>query len=98
MSDALLEHRGCLAEVPADVAGFVANLVVREAERGHAGERVLAVSASVAFLGRRRAVVAEAVGLDHEAELWPEEVDFEAVDPLFAEGEGRPAEAAIGRK
>jgi hypothetical protein len=30
-------------------------------------------------------VVAEAVGLHHEAEGGPEEVDFEAVDELFAE-------------
>jgi hypothetical protein len=30
-------------------------------------------------------VVAEAVRLDNQPEIRPEEVDFEVVDPLFAE-------------
>ena len=41
------------------------------------------VAQSVAGLSGWRAVVAPAVGLDHEAEVRPEEVDLEAVDHLF---------------
>jgi hypothetical protein len=51
MSEALLEHCCGPGEILADAAGFVADLVVGEAERGHAGDDVGAVAQGVAFLG-----------------------------------------------
>jgi hypothetical protein len=62
---------------------------VGEAHRGHPGEQVGAVAASVTGLDRGRAVVAEAVGLDDEAQIGKEEVDLEAVQDLFAERHGK---------
>jgi hypothetical protein len=70
------------------LGGFVLDLVVGEAERGHAGENVGTVPACVACLGRRCAVVTEAVRLHYQTQLGPEEVDFEAVDDLFGERSG----------
>lgn len=43
------------------------------------------VSPSVGGLLSRGAVVAQGVGLDHEAEAGPEEIDVEAVDLLLGE-------------
>jgi hypothetical protein len=48
------------------------------------------VAAGVAGLGRGGAVVAEAVGLDDEAEVGPVEVDLEIVDDLFGERRREP--------
>jgi hypothetical protein len=57
--------------------------VVGEAQAGEAGGGVGLVAFGVAGLSGGRAVVAQAVGLDHEAKLGPVEVHFEAVDYLF---------------
>jgi hypothetical protein len=67
---------------------LVADLVVSEAERGHAGEDVGTVALGVAGLGRGRAVVAQPVRLHDKAKLGPVEVDLEAVDELFGAGRG----------
>jgi hypothetical protein len=43
------------------------------------------VADEVAGLAGRGAVVAQAVGLDHEAQIRPMEGDLEVIDPLLAE-------------
>ena len=84
-SDALPKHRDRLDERRADAAGFVADLVVRKAQRRHPRHYVRPVAAGVPKLCRGRAVIAEAVGLDDKPEVRPEEVDLELVDALFGE-------------
>ena len=56
-----------------------------EAQRGEARRGVRLIAAPVTRLLRGRAVVAQAVGLDHEAEVRPVEVDAEAVEPLLGQ-------------
>jgi len=68
---------------------------VGEAQLGEAGGGVRLVAEPVPSLLGRRAVVAQAVGLDHEAELGPVEVDFELVDDLAGE---RHRQADPGRE
>ena len=51
MSQTLLKQCSGTDEVPADAAGFVPDLVVGEAERGHAGEYVGAITEGIALLG-----------------------------------------------
>ena len=70
------------------VGGFVLHLPMGEAERGQAGGGVFLEAQRVAGLGGRSAVVAPAVGLDHEAKVGPEEVDLEFVDLDFGERRG----------
>ena len=64
-----------------DVTGLVADLEVGEAQRGQPGGGVSLVAPPVAHLLGDRAVVAQAVGLDHESKLGPVEVDLETVQP-----------------
>lgn len=56
-----------------------------EAERRQSSRRVRLVADSVSGLRGRGAVITKPIGLDHEAELRPVEVDFESVDELFGE-------------
>jgi len=74
-----------VGEDSVDVLGFVPDLVVGEAQRGEARGRVRLVAEGVTSLGGRGAVIAPSVGLDHQAEVGPVEVDLEAVDDLFGE-------------
>jgi len=60
-----------------------------EAERRETGGGVGLVADSVPELLDGRAVVAQAVGLDHQTEVWPVEVDLEPVHPLACEGRGQ---------
>ena len=83
---------GGSGEDVAHVVGFVLDLVVGEAQRSEAGGSVGLVAEGVAGLGGGGAVVAPAVGLDHQAEVRPVEVDLEAVDHRFGQRrrEARP--------
>jgi hypothetical protein len=89
---------GGSGEDGADVRRFVFDLPVVEAQGREAAGGVGLVAEEVAGLLGGGAVVAHAVGLDHEAEVGPVEVDFEAVDPPFGErlgkagGEGQRSE------
>ncbi len=67
-------HGGFAKDVD-DVAPIVRDLPVREAQADESGGRQDLIAAPVACLLGRRAVVAEAVGLDDQAELRPVEVD-----------------------
>ena len=81
-----------------DMARFVGDLGVGEAERGHAGGGVGLVSAAVGCLLGRGAVKAPAVGLDDESEVGPEEVDAVAVDVLLGQGRWEPRLLPQGTK
>src|SRR5215213_6540104 len=83
--DALPKHRDRLDQLRADTAGFVADLVMREAQRRHPSHHVRPVTTGVPKLRRRRAVIAKAIRLHHQPEIRPEEVDLELVDALFGE-------------
>ena len=67
----------------ADVVGTVEDLGVGEAQAAQARPRVGLVAAEVDRLLGGGAVVAEAVGLDDEAEGGPEEVDPVATEPAL---------------
>jgi hypothetical protein len=56
-----------------------------EAKLGEPGSGVRLVPKAVTRLLRRRSVVAQAVGLDNEAQLGPEEVHPEAVHSLLGQ-------------
>jgi hypothetical protein len=58
---------------------------VGEAEDGQASGHVRLIAQPVLGLRRGRAVISQAVGLDHKAELGPMEVNLEPIDPLFAQ-------------
>jgi len=60
--------------------GFVLDLEVREPQRREACSGVILVACRITRLGGGGAVPAQAVCLDDEAELRPEEVDPVAVD------------------
>jgi hypothetical protein len=77
--------RGGLPEDVADVAGFVFDLVKREAQRRQARGGMDLMTFGVLGLGGGRAVVAPAVGLDDQAEVGEVKVDLEAVDDLLGE-------------
>src|SRR5205085_4528450 len=77
-SDALPKHRHRLRELCADASGFVADLVMREAQRRHPRHHVRPVSAGVPKLRGWAAVVAEAVRLNDVPELRPEVADLES--------------------
>src|SRR4051812_10825680 len=62
-SDALSKHRDGVDERRADTVGFVADLIVREAQRRHPRHHVRPVAAGIPELRRGRAVVAEPVRL-----------------------------------
>jgi hypothetical protein len=66
--------------------GLEPHLGAGEPQRGPAGGHVRLVADAVGGLLRRRAVVAQAVGLDDEVELRPEEVDPVAVDLALGKG------------
>ena len=68
-----------------DAVGLEPHLRAGEAQRRQAGGRVSLVSEAVASLLHGRAVIAEAVRLDHEAEFRPEEIDPVAIDALLRE-------------
>jgi hypothetical protein len=70
----------------ADVARLVEDLAVVEAERAEAGASVRLVALHVGRLLGDRAVVGEAVGLDHEPKLGPVEVDAEATEANLTAG------------
>ena len=72
-----------VAEDGAHVFRLVAHLLVGEAQRCEPGGDMGLVPQVVASLLGRSAVVAQAVGLDDQMQLWPQEVDLEAVDPDF---------------
>jgi hypothetical protein len=76
----------------------VGDLVVGEPQRGQARRHVGLIAAPVTRLLGGRAVVAQAVGLDDEAEVRPEEVDPEAVEPLLCEGRGQTRPPGDGEK
>ena len=59
-----------------------AHLGVGEAQRRQPGGGVRLVAHAIACLLGGGAVVAQAVGLDHQAEVGPEEVDLEPVQAL----------------
>lgn len=63
-----------------DLVRLEPHLGVREAQGREAGARVSLIAATVHGLLRGRAVIAEAVGLDDEAEIGPVEVHSEAVE------------------
>src|SRR3982751_979211 len=67
------------AQNPRDVLRLVGHLDVGEAQRSEAGRDVGLVTPPVARLLRRGAVIAQAVGLDDQAQVGPVEVDAEAV-------------------
>ena len=66
-----------------DVGGSTEDLGVGEAQGAQAGADVVLVAADVRGLLGRGAVVAEAVGLDHQAEFRPEEVDAIAAEAFL---------------
>jgi hypothetical protein len=68
------------------VLGFIRNLGVTETEGGQARGGVLLVAGPVPGLLGGGPVIPESVRLDHQSELWPVEVDPEAVDPLLGQG------------
>ncbi len=72
-----------------DAARLVRDLVVGEAQRRQAGRRVGLIATPVARLLGGRAVVAQPVGLDDQAELRPEEVDSEAVEVSLRQRRGQ---------
>ncbi|HEX3323663.1 MAG TPA: hypothetical protein VHR65_00790 [Solirubrobacterales bacterium] len=72
-----------------DVPSFVAHLPVSEAERGEAGGKMSLVANSVTDLLSRRAVIAKPVGLDHEPQVRPVEVDPESIHVLPSQGHGQ---------
>ena len=69
---------------------LVANLLVSEAQRRVAGGEMFLIATTVAGLLRRRAVMAQPIGLDHEPQVGPEEVDPKAVEMLASERHGEP--------
>jgi hypothetical protein len=77
-----------LAQDLADVCRFAGDLPVRETQWPEAGGDMGLVAFETAALLRSGAVVAQAVGLNDDAELRPEEVDLVAVDPRFRLGNG----------
>ena len=82
----------------AHVGGLEANLRAREAQRSQPGRGVRLVAHPILGLLRRRAVVAQAVGLHHEPQLRPEEVDLEAVNLAIARCRRRQPGAARDRQ
>ena len=64
-----------------DLLGIERDLRVCEPQWGEAGGGERLVTAAIPGLLRRRSVIAEAVGLDDEAEIGPVEVDPEAMEP-----------------
>ena len=60
------------------MAGIVDDVSVREPQRRQSGRGVRLIAPAVVALLRRRAVVAQTVGLDDESELGPVEVDAES--------------------
>ena len=65
-----------------DVVRLVAHLAVREPQRGEARSGVGLVALAVDCLLRRAPVVAQPIGLDHETQVGPIEVDAIAVHDL----------------
>lgn len=72
------------------MGGLVPDLVVREAEPGETGGGVGLITKSVTGLGCGRAVIAQPIGLDHEVEVGPVEVDLESVDDLLRQWRRQP--------
>jgi hypothetical protein len=70
----------------------VGDLVVGEAKWPASREPVRVVPGVVAILLRRRPVVAQAVGLDHEAQFGPDEIDAVSVEHALGlrNGQARP--------
>ena len=62
-----------------DVAGVVANLPVSEPQRGQARRDVSLVADMVFRLLAGSPVVAQSVGLDDEPQVWPVEIDPDAI-------------------
>jgi len=63
----LMEKPGCTLEGSPNAVALVLDLIVGEAEWGHSGEDVGAITAGVACLRRGRAVVPKPIGLDDQA-------------------------------
>ena len=61
----------------------------REPQRGQPGRSVNLIADAVSRLLRGRAVIAQPIGLDHEPEAWPVEVDFEPVHETSCLGQGK---------
>ena len=76
----------------------VADLPVRESQRGKAGHRVGLIAKAVLSLLGGGSVVAEAVGLDDQAEGGPIEVDAETIDSLLCEGWAKTCPADDSQK
>jgi hypothetical protein len=72
-----------IAQDGAHVFWLVANLLVSEAQRREPGGSVHLVAHVIARLLSRSVVVEQAVGLYNQSQVWPQEVDLEAVDPGF---------------
>jgi hypothetical protein len=72
-----------IAQDDAHVFWLVADLLVGEAQRREPGGGVHLVAHVIARLLGRSAMVEQAVSLDNQSQVWPKEVDLEAVDPGF---------------
>jgi hypothetical protein len=72
-----------------DVLGAMEDVGVGEAQGAEACTQVRVVAPDVRGLRRGGAMVAQAVGLDHEAVLGPEEIDAVAAEAPLALGQGQ---------
>ena len=79
--------------------GLIADLSMGEAERREPGGEMGLISGVVAGLLGGGAVIAQPVGLDHEPQIRPEEVDPKAIQTLARERKRavRPVPRAVGR-
>ncbi|HEY2334403.1 MAG TPA: hypothetical protein VGH58_05305 [Solirubrobacterales bacterium] len=78
-----------------NVSSFVSHLPVSETERGEAGGEMGLVAKTIAGLLSRCAVIAKPIGLDHETQIRPVEVDPEAIHVLPG---ARQRQSRIGYK
>src|SRR6187401_1637821 len=70
-----------------DVLPLEADLRMGEPQRGKPRGGVRLISKAIPRLLGRRAVIAQAVGLDHKSEVGPEEIDLEAIEHQAGLGE-----------
>jgi hypothetical protein len=74
----------------ANVLRLIPDLLMSEAQRRVSGGQVLLIATTITRLLRRRAVVAQPIGLHHEPQIGPEEVDAKAVEVFAGEGQRQP--------
>jgi hypothetical protein len=72
-----------IAQDGAHVFWLIADLLVGEAQRREPGGGMRLVAHVIARLLSSSAMVEQAVGLNNQSQVWPQEVDLEAVDPGF---------------